>query len=359
MPNEAKTYYVGHVAPALIQHPRLSIGAKATAVALLMHENRATGYCYPTEEILSAELHVSERSVVRYLDELREQVGLKWEKRKAPRGQAKGRGNLYDLSGLRVLCEQPMLTAAEVTKATNPEPRGDNMSLREVTKTTPHASENRAITDNSRNIDSKSISSMAGSGEPDSLTDLDVGMELQAANERGEVTKTTPHPARIEQKAGEPRPRFYRLTAKQVQEQRLLPDGSSASEYADSEAYFVAARVVELAGGESFNPGRLGKLIDDYAPERVLFHARWYLYRLASKTEPVVKATPYFIDCVENDRPVNPKWTKLPERLPDRSSPELWKRWVCEHGGSIQDVPADVKEQTASLVIAHCIDEAA
>ena len=51
-----KNYYVAHVAPALMQHPTLSLYARTVGISLLMHRNNKTGLCYPEQTTIADEL---------------------------------------------------------------------------------------------------------------------------------------------------------------------------------------------------------------------------------------------------------------------------------------------------------------
>jgi Helix-turn-helix domain len=351
--NDKPSYFVSHVAPALIQDPGLSMKAKMVACSLLMHYNRRSGLCYPTESTMAAELGTKERTIIRALAELKTCSLVAWESRKAPRGQAKGQGNLYDLTGLFALCSQPIRNSSEVTKTTG----------REVTKMTGRSVENRPIEQNKRNSDNhKSLSlnrkscSEREQGSPEPLTDSHCIGSLDKPKTDGEVTKTTPRPAQTAQ-ASAPKRRF---TAAQALENRMAPDGTSFYEgVADGDAWLEATRTLKRVGGEPFNPRALQKLIEAHGEERVWFHAKWYPLRLASRKTPPDKAAPFFIKCVEEDYPVEPKWLDLvfsrikhgcfteeqrAEIPASHSSPVAWARWMNSlEDGSLDDVPDDVR----------------
>ena len=303
-PKADKHYYVGNVPPALLQHPTLSPTAKLIGIALLMHYNRTSDLCYPTQKVIAAELGLNERTIIRATSELCACGMIGRESRKAPRGNAKGRANLYRLTGLLDLCSQPMLAASEVTK---PPIRGDKMSLREVTKTTPHASGNRAITVNS-NLPISTASGAAWLADDTSKTTVtDPGTEVTF--EEGEVTKCHLTNRRIAQTGP-----LAGLSPEEIRQRRLAPDGTSAFEIcADADAWFAARHVVEeCAGGEPFNPGDLGKLCDQCGTEAVWFHAQWFLRRIGALKSPPNKPTAFFVDAVRNDYPVDPTWPEAP-----------------------------------------------
>ena len=86
----SSTHYVPFVAPGLLQHPTLSPSATLTAATLLMHRNRDSGLCYATQKIIAAERRVADRTIRTDLTELRKHGLVTWERRKSPRGSAKG-----------------------------------------------------------------------------------------------------------------------------------------------------------------------------------------------------------------------------------------------------------------------------
>jgi DNA-directed RNA polymerase specialized sigma subunit len=106
-----KNYYVAHVAPALMQHPTLSLYARTVGISLLMHRNNKTGLCYPEQTTIADELGVSESTVIRALAELQSLSLVDWKRRDG------GQNNSYDLAGLLALCSQKLLSAAEVGRA--------------------------------------------------------------------------------------------------------------------------------------------------------------------------------------------------------------------------------------------------
>jgi Helix-turn-helix domain len=339
-PTDSPAYYVGHVAPALVQHADLSIGAKMTAVLLLAHRNRGTGLCYPAEETLAAELDISERSVIRYLAELRDAALITWELRKAPRGKARGRGNSYDLTGLLDLCSRPMLKAVEM------DDRVTKTVPREVTKTVAHASGNRANEQNSKRLDSIYVSQESCSGS------VDCNGTAAVTIEAGEVTKTTPHSARIEQtRAANPHSTVAEMSAEQIQGQRIAPGGEPYDGGEYHSGFNAAREAIEAAGGEPFNPEALSALIDERGEEAVWFQAVWFGPRLAARTTRPDKATAYFISCVRNDYPVKARWVGPPEGRRAKLA-EPWALWVSKHRGNIQKVPANLRTEVDALVIA-------
>jgi biotin operon repressor len=365
------------VAPALVQHHSLSPTAKLVAVALLMHYNRKSGLCYPTEEVLAAELTLSTRTVMRAIDELR-QHGVSWETRAAPRGQAKGRAHLYDVEPLLQLCQQPMRSAQEVLDVAQSAPKArrkkgvrtassrdvTKASRREVTRTAPRASGNRSIEQNQSSYITNKHSSIScnescsqteqGSAKPTDESHCE-GSAAET-NARGDVTKTPDAPL-------EPHGRSkVRLTSvAQIHEQRLAPNGLSYydGDFVEGDAWLAAAAALRRMGGEPFNPESLQKCIDQYGEDRVWFHAQWLPLRLAVRREPPRKPVPFFLDCVENDHPVNPQWLdsqfsrvkhgcfteEQRGAIPTGDSPLEWTRWMTAFGGRTDDLPDEVREQ--------------
>jgi transcriptional antiterminator len=103
--------YVAHVAPALIQHPTLSVYARTVAINLLMHRNSKTGLCFPEQTTIADELCVSKSTVIQALKELRSLALVTWKSRDG------SQNNTYDLTGLLELGSQKLLSAAEVGRA--------------------------------------------------------------------------------------------------------------------------------------------------------------------------------------------------------------------------------------------------
>jgi len=110
MSPKSSNYFVANVAPALIQHPTLSVYAKIVAVNLLMHRNSEKNLCFPSQETVALELDVSERTVMRALKELRSLSLVTWK------GRDGSQNNSYDLTGLLALGSQKLLGAAEVER---------------------------------------------------------------------------------------------------------------------------------------------------------------------------------------------------------------------------------------------------
>jgi hypothetical protein len=115
MPTKAKftpRHFIYAVAPALWQHPSLDLNARGVATVLLMHRNAENGGCFPEYETIALEVGLSKSSrhtVKEALQELKEAGLIDWVRH--------GRANRYDLSGLLALCDQKLLSAAEVEKA--------------------------------------------------------------------------------------------------------------------------------------------------------------------------------------------------------------------------------------------------
>jgi hypothetical protein len=260
-PTDNPPNYVPFVAPALLQHLTLTDGAKLTAATLLMHRNRETGYCYATEETLALERNVTDRTIRNNLTELKSHSLVGWKPRKAPRGKAKGRGNLYDLGGLLDLCRQPIQTAAEIANrkpvsAKAPKTRKP-VSGRERKLVSAHASDFRAI-------EQKQLSSTidATASDPPSLSDggcvatvTACGNGKQTTIEGGDRKPVSAHSTRIAKRGP--------LSPREIRQQLRAPSGQSASDIcADADAWDLANAVVAIGGGEPFNPGDLAKLID-------------------------------------------------------------------------------------------------
>jgi hypothetical protein len=102
----------------------------------------------------------------------------------------------------------------------------------------------------------------------------------------------------------------------EIHKRRLAPDGTPYDD-CDENVYTVAKDAVTVAGGEPFNPKRLGELVDAFGEARVWFQARWFLRRLGALKEPPKKVTPYFIKCVVEDFAVNPNWPKKWHEMDD------------------------------------------
>jgi predicted transcriptional regulator len=293
-------YYIANVSPALWQHAGLSLTAKAVATVLLMHRNTKSNLCYPEQELIWSELGVSESTVIRALKELRKHGLITWEARKAPKGKAKLRANSYDLTGLLQLCEKPITPAADLLGELS------KMIPGELSKMIPHQSDIRPITDNRlTTVLEPTSESHGGSLAEDEDRTVTVPAVGNQTKEAGELSKMIPHSARTAMLGP-----LAGLTAADIRQKLLAPDGTSSSEVCvDADAYFDAKRIVEEhAGGEPFNPGDLGKLCDTYGNGVVWWQARWFLRRIASMTEPVRKPTALFRTCVEKDSPVNPTW---------------------------------------------------
>jgi Helix-turn-helix domain len=327
-----RRYYIANVSPALWQHAELSLTAKAVATTLLMHHNTESKLCYMTEEVVATELGISKRTVIRAIAELRDARLISVQPRSAPRGNAKGRANSYDLTGLLNLCEKPIVPVREiearkprreVTKTTRIQKREVTKTTpREVTKTTPHASDFHPITDNSNLsvLDSTSASHGRSLAEDEDRTVAGSAVGDQT-KESGEVTKTTPHSSRTAMLGP-----LAGLTAEDIRQKLLAPDGTRASQVCtEADGYDYAKLVVEHAGGEKFNPGDLSKLCDNYGADFVWFHAKWLLRRIASMKDPVRKPTAFFIDCVRDDYSVDPNWPDIEE--------VLFESYVAQHSG--------------------------
>jgi hypothetical protein len=358
-----KHYYVANVAPALLQRPSLSPNAKLVAIVLLMHYNRTSGLCYPMQDVIGAEVGLSERTVMRAIAELRQHGMIEREARSAPRGKAKGRANLYRLTGLLDLCSQPIRSASEVTKLVgHAKTEVTKTTPREVTKTTPHASDFRAITANS-----EETRYTAAASDHDSLSEVDdqtvpapVWDGKAEPREAGEVTKTTPHSARIAQDGP-----LKGLSIGAIHEQRLAPNGESAFDvFADAEAWGEATYAIKAAGGEEFNPDALSKLIDDYGSELVWFQAKWFSRRLASRKNPPDRPTAYFVQSVRNDYPVNPTWpeycrwyhgklsdAQIADRPNEDASALELLRWMNRHDWTLLDFPERIRARLGDAVI--------
>jgi hypothetical protein len=97
-----------------------------------------------------------------------------------------------------------------------------------------------------------------------------------------------------------------------LQERRIAPDGTSFYDsVADGEAWLEAVKVLKQAGGEPFNHGALQESIEEHGEACVWFHAKWFLLRLAARSEPPDKPAPFFLDCIAKDYRVNLKWLDL------------------------------------------------
>ena len=123
-------HFIFAVSPALWQHPRLSLNAKGVATVLLMHRNAEDSACFPDYETIGLEVGFSKNSrhtVKRALQELKAAGLIDWRRH--------GRANRYDLNGLLALCDQKLLSAAEVEKAvkgTKNVPRRKNVESRKA-----------------------------------------------------------------------------------------------------------------------------------------------------------------------------------------------------------------------------------
>lgn len=320
MESQTAKHYVPFVAPALLQHPTLSDSAKLTASVLLMHRNRTTGLCYATQKIIALERSISDRAVRNDLTELRSYGLVAWQPRKAPRGVGKGRGNLYDLTGLLELCWQPMMTADEMVvdrkQRSDSESDRNQRSARDRKQRSAHASDFRAIADNSLNsVYDASKQRIASEPEPSSIVTAPTVSTEAATIEAGDRKQRSAHSARMA-KVGP----LKGLKSRQIQERRLAPDGTSAFDVCpETEVWDLARRVVEdYARGEEFNPGDLAKLCDTFGADRVWWHCKWFTRRIASRETPPTKPTAYFIEAVRNDWPINPAWPESPDELLDR-----------------------------------------
>lgn len=341
-------YYVGNVAPALFQRSGLSPAAKIVATCLLMHKNRTTGLCYVTQMLLAIECEVSRLTVTRALAELRDRGLISWEARKAPRGRAKGRANSYDLSGLEALCSKPIMAAETVSSMTV-----SPMIHRDVSPVIPHASDFRAITDNSLLTVDSTIASQPGLLMKGRLGSVAVSVDGKTEpRETGDVSPVIPHSPRIAQ-AGP----LKGLSVGAIHERRLAPNSESAFEACvEAEAWDEATHTIKAAGGEEFNPDGLSKLCEEYGNERVWFQAKWFARRLASLVKPPDKPTAYFVQCVRNDYPVNPSWPEYCRWIhgrmseaeladvpaEDASALEL-VRWMYRHDWRVVDFPTGVQ----------------
>ncbi len=63
----------------------------ATYVALQWYVNRETGYCWPSQTSLAADLHTSVSTVQRALKQLRDMGLVSWEQRHTDKGQTSNR----------------------------------------------------------------------------------------------------------------------------------------------------------------------------------------------------------------------------------------------------------------------------
>jgi hypothetical protein len=308
--NGNTTHYVPFVAPALIQHPTLSDSAKLTALTLLMHRNRESQLCYPTQEIIALERRVSDRTVRNDLTELRSHGLVEWQPRKAPRGKAKDRANAYDLTGLIALCDLPILKAEQLLDR---KPR----SGRDRKPRSAHSSDFRAIAEQQMTTYIDTAASGTHATGPEEYEKMAVPVPVggngksTATLEDGDRNGASAHSARTA-KVGP----LKGLSSRQIHEQRIAPNGTSA--YSDdvcleTDAWNEANRVVHLAGGEDFNPGDLSKLCDECGEDHVWWHARWFLSRLGSLDSKPAKPTAYFVACVREDYPVKPTWQIVTE----------------------------------------------
>jgi hypothetical protein len=305
--------YVSGIPPALLQHPTLSTTAKLLGCCLLMHRNRESNLCYPTHETLALESGTSVKTAYRGIKELREHGLITWENREAPKGEAKGRANSYDLSGLDALRSISVQKASQIAERTKTTRHGEATSKNVRSrrdKNDPSLRTNRAITVNSYKpvIDSTSAS--------DNRELAELKVTVATANgkvkptEAGERTKTTTHSARTAQ-AGP----LKGLSRRRIQEQRIAPDGTSACDVAtEADAWDLARYVVEdLAGGEELNPGAITRLCETYGSDRVWWHAKWFLSRLAALKSSPEKPAAYFVQCVREDYPASPTWPIVTE----------------------------------------------
>jgi hypothetical protein len=313
--------YVSGIPPALLQYPHLSGTAKLLGCCLLMHRNTESGLCYPTHDLLASEINASGRKVRRGLNELRDHLLVNWENREAPRGKAKGRASLYDLSGLDALRSIPIAKATELherTKRTVPsqQRRVDSVRSR-ADKTDPSLRTNRVITENSQPVYLEAdAASEAFELGPLAIETAPVygGAEPREAGER---TKSTLHSARITQSGS-----LKRKSARDLRGHLLAPTGTSFYDSAgEVEVWDLVPRVIEIAEGEPFNPGELSKLIDKHGASVVWFHAAWLLPRIKAAKTPVTKPTAFFVDSVRQDYDVEPTWQFDTRDLPD----DVWK----------------------------------
>ena len=226
------------------------------------------------------------------------------------------------------------------------------VSPRDVTPVSPHASDFRAITDNSLNT----VRDASSPGRPaEDQYELTVPVlsngKATVTKEGDDVTPVSPHAARIAQ-AGP----LKGLSAATIRRKLLAPNGKPCEPTVEIDAWDAANSVVRRAGGEDFNPGEINKLIEEYGPEQVWFQAQWFLRRLASLPNPPDKPTAYFVNCVREDHAVNATWPEYQrwthgrisdaerDDLPSIDSPLVeWYLWMNRHGWLVTDLPVQIE----------------
>ena len=153
-------------------------------------------------------------------------------------------------------------------------------------------------------------------------------------------------------------------TGEELQRRRIGPDGTACRDISEdgaeidaSTAWLAASEALRRVGGQPPNRGSLDKLIDEYGPARVWFHAVWFRPRLASMKSAPEKSAGSFTASVREDYSINPKWAKLTfsrikhgcftdeqrEQIPSSNSAAAWIQWFESFEGDIDDVPDDVR----------------
>lgn len=155
-------------------------------------------------------------------------------------------------------------------------------------------------------------------------------------------------------------------SGEELQRRRIGPDGVAWRDVSvdDGEidantAWLAASEALRRVGGQPPNRGSLDKLIGEYGPARVWFHAVWFRPRLASMKKPPENPVGSFTASVREDYSINPKWSNLTfsriqhgcftaeqrEAVPPSKSPAAWIRWFESFEGGIDDVPDDVRAE--------------
>jgi hypothetical protein len=310
------TYYVAYLAPALVQHPGLTYAAKMVAVALVMHYNRKSEYCYVTQVTIAAELRMKRATVIKCLGELRDLGLVEWRERSAPRGASKGRAHSYNLTGLFALCALPIRTAAELSVP--------QTVLRDVPQTVPHASEIRPIEaeqsrDNHRNsIPAREPRSEEQVSPAESSQGLDCYGTALKPKEDGDVPQTVPHAARIAQRRGAESPPSTVATSRSKQfinENRLNPKGFRVLDDRGDLDHDLDMTLYD-AGGEVINRKILDELVELRGVRYCNFWCSWLLRKIAQQYEadsPVMQPVALYVRAVREEWPVNPAWPEFDE----------------------------------------------